>query len=379
MNILFSLTYYSPYISGLTIIAKRLAEKLALKHNVSILCSQHDPSLATKERINNTLVFRAKPTVKISKGFLSFDWILKSWKLVKENSILIVCLPQPEAVFTVFFAFLLRKKIVSLYLAEVKLRGNFLTNIIELVIDITNFINLYFSSKIVTYSKEYAEYAPALKTFLFKTECIYPPIPRLSINLEKLKNLKSIVDGEQVIKIGIQARLAEDKGFEYLFDTIPFIEKELNKKAMIIIAGPMDPVGEDRYKAKIMNTIHKIKSSLIFLGNLDQSEMGAFYKSIDLLVYPSILESFGLGQVEAMMLGIPVVSTNLPGASVPILRTGMGELVPPKNPELLAKAIIKVIKNKKAYIHTEIAISEFDINKVMEKYEKLLLWDDHKQ
>lgn len=379
MNILFSLTYYFPYTSGLSIIAKRLAEKLALKHKVSALCIQHEPKLSNQESVDGVLVTRVKPNIKISKGFLSLDWIFKSWKYVKNTDVLIVCLPQPEAVFIILFACLLRKRIISLYLAEVKLRNGLLSGLFEFMLNTTDFISLNFSHKIVTYSQEYAQYANSLRPFQTKVECIYPPIPKLTATKKALKKIEDSIDKTFGIRIGIQARMAEDKGFEYLFESLPFIENALGKKVAIIIAGPMDPVGEEKYKEKIMKEANKIKHSLFFLGNLDQSEMGSFYKSIDVLVYPSILESFGLGQVEAMMLGVPVVSTNLPGNSVPIIRTQLGELVPLKNPKLLAEAIVKIIKNKKNYINPEKAAFEFNIEKVMEKYEKLLLSDDRIQ
>jgi len=371
MNILFSLTYYFPYTSGLSIIAKRLAEKV-IKHKVSVICAQHDTKTSLNETIGNVEIFRTKPNLRVSKGFLSIEWIIKSWKHVKKNDILFVFLPQPEGIFPTIFALLLRKKIVSLYLAEVKLRGGVFSKIIELIVNILNQVILLLSNKVITYSKEYAEYVPELKLFLPKTECIYPPVPTMTINSKEIEKIKSFINNSNGITIGVQARMAEDKGFEYLFDALPIVESVLEKKVTLLIAGPTDPVGENRYKKRIMEKAENIKDSLIFLGNLDQSKMGSFYKSIDILVYPSILESFGLGQVEAMMLGVPVVASNLPGANVPILRTGLGELVPPQNPRLLAETIAKVINNKKDYIDPKRAILEFSLEKVVESYDSLL-------
>ena len=50
--------------------------------------------------------------------------------------------------------------------------------------------------------------------------------------------------------------------------------------------------------------------------------MSSFYKSIDLLVLPSInqTEAFGMVQAEAIA-GTPVIAGNLPGVRIPIKLT----------------------------------------------------------
>lgn len=169
------------------------------------------------------------------------------------------------------------------------------------------------------------------------------------------------------MKIGVAARLAEEKGFEYLFEAMKLIGDETE----LLVAGPVDPVGEGNYKNKIMNLIKRLSIKVIFLGNLDQNKLKTFYKSIDVLVLPSVnsTEAFGMVQVEAMLQGTPVVASDLPGVRIPILKTKMGELAEPKNPQSLAQAILKVYKKK--YVNTVKKI--FDINKSYEKYRSIIL------
>lgn len=170
-----------------------------------------------------------------------------------------------------------------------------------------------------------------------------------------------------MITLGVAARLAEEKGFEYLFAAM----KLIGPNVQLLVAGPIDPVGEGNYKNKILNLIKNLKIKVKFLGSLDQTRLKEFYRKIDLLVLPSVnsTEAFGIVQVEAMFNGTPVVASNLPGVRVPILKTKMGELAEPKNPESLAKAILKVCKTK--YINTTSKI--FDINKSYEKYRAVIL------
>ena len=106
MKILFSLTYYSPYISGLTLCVSRIAEGPAKDHEVCVLCMRHDSSLSLEERIGEIRkirVIRANPILKISKGFLSVDWVIKSWIEVRKSDTVVVNLQQPEGIFPAFF------------------------------------------------------------------------------------------------------------------------------------------------------------------------------------------------------------------------------------------------------------------------------------
>ena len=58
---------------------------------------------------------------------------------------------------------------------------------------------------------------------------------------------------------------------------------------------------------------------------------------------PSVYEGFGLPVGEAMACGIPVIATT--GGALPEVAGDAGLLVPPKNPEALAKAITSLLDN----------------------------------
>jgi glycosyltransferase involved in cell wall biosynthesis len=67
--------------------------------------------------------------------------------------------------------------------------------------------------------------------------------------------------------------------------------------------------------------------------------------NIDLLVLPSDAEGFGLVLIEAMAARIPVVTTNAPGIRDVIRPNETGLLVPPRNPQALARAIQELTTN----------------------------------
>lgn len=335
--VLFSITYYRPYVSGLTICVQRLAEKFTGR----VVCIKHERNLKALEEIRGVEVYRAAPLLKISKGWLSWEWPGLTKKLVRESDTVVVNLPQFEGFVPAMWSKLAGKRLIVIYHCEVVTDNR----LIKKCLDIGNWISLKLADKIIVYTRDYAVNSPELKSFLLKTEEIYPPIP--DVTPGKIK-----IGGSFDCLIGMAARLAEEKGVEYLLEAIPEIEKGLgSQKIKIVIAGPTDPVGEDKYKQKILALIKNQAQKVEFLGTLGEKEMAAFYKAIDVLVLPSVnsTESFGMVQAEAMKQGTPVVASDLPGVRIPIKKTGMGKLVPPKNFHMLAKAIVEVLKNKQKY------------------------------
>lgn len=338
MKILFSSTYFLPYISGITIYIKRVAEELAERGElVTVTCMQHSFGLKSIETVGSVNIVRARPDLKISKGFLSLDWLVQSWKLVDKNDVIVVNLPQVEGWIPAVFAKLMKKKLVSIYHCEI----DYQNKAVQLIVEIANHITLVLSEKIIAYTRDYAENSKLLRTHMKKTVCVYPPIlkPGGSIDVKKPK-------GE--IWLGMAARLSSEKGFEYLIEALGLLDDSYK----LVIAGPMDPVGEEKYKTKILALIRKYEDRIEFLGAVPPEKMGGFYKLIDVLVLPSVnsTEAFGIVQAEAMMCGVPVVATDLPGVRVPVQESGMGEIVPLRDSSAIVQAVTKIMQNKNKYV-----------------------------
>ena len=66
---------------------------------------------------------------------------------------------------------------------------------------------------------------------------------------------------------------------------------------------------------------------------------------------PSIngTESFGMVQIESMSCGTPVIATDLPGVRQPVIETGMGEIVPPRDAPALAQALNRLLDRPEDY------------------------------
>lgn len=352
MKILCTVTYFDPYISGLSLYAKRLAEGLVtLGNSVTILTMRHENRLPLREKKLYRII-RAVPFIPLHKGFLSFDFIRQSWKLVQTHDVLVVHLPEAEGFVAALFARLHGKRIISVYHCEVVLPEGFIHSIVQTMLEIANVITLICSDKVVTYTTDYANHSRLLQLVKSKVVAIRPPVstPK-STGTRVLKYRKQI--GKTDVVIGVAARLAAEKGIEYLFEALPLIQKKFEKQQIkIVIAGPLTPVGEEAYKTKIMTLVKKYKKNVVMLGEIAFEDMGSFYTCIDVLAVPSVnsTEAFGLVQVEAMMMGKPVVASDLPGVRVPIQKTGMGIIVPVRNAHALSKAIVRILNNSSIFI-----------------------------
>lgn len=382
MKILFSLTYYSPYVSGLTLYVKRIAEALNKeKYESTVICIQHERKLPLNDFYSGVRVVRARPLLKISKGFISFDWIFKSWQEVKKTDVIVINIPQFEGLIPATFGRMFGKKVISIYHCEVILPSGFFNQVVSGLLDLANTACLFFSQKIVLYTKDFAENSKVMRRFLKKAEYVYPPISLPTVNKRVQKMIIGKMGDKPDYVIGVAARLAAEKGIEYLFEAIPLIETMLKiqsagrwTKFKIIVAGSMKPVGEENYRAKILSLVEKYKKYVVFLGEIKPDDMGSFYSLIDVLVLPSVnsTESFGMVQVEAMMMWVPVVASNLPGVRVPIQTTGMGRIVKIKDSGEIANAISLILSNKKDYIQPKKRMMDmFSMEKTLRLYEKI--------
>lgn len=94
----------------------------------------------------------------------------------------------------------------------------------------------------------------------------------------------------------------------------------------LVLAGP-DEVGM-RFELEGALRAAGCRGTVTFAGQLDEREKWAAYKAADLFVMPSDFENFGNAIVEAMVSGLPVVTTTgTPWKELPA--KGAGWCVPP--------------------------------------------------
>lgn len=117
------------------------------------------------------------------------------------------------------------------------------------------------------------------------------------------------------------SNLIESKGHKYLIQAMSKVVKN-NPKVLCYIIG-MGPC-----KEKLEKLIHsyQLENSLILLGWKPDQEIPYWLNACDLFVFPSLYESFGIVQIEAMACGKPVIATRNGGSEGVLTSTDYGTL-----------------------------------------------------
>ena len=90
---------------------------------------------------------------------------------------------------------------------------------------------------------------------------------------------------------------------------------------------------------------NEIKFDYSFFESPSDDKLAELYSSSDLFVFASHIEGYGLPPLEAMACGTPVVTTDCRGVKDFVDDEENAILVPPKQPESIAKSIIKLYNN----------------------------------
>ena len=375
LRILFALTYYRPYISGITVYVQRLAEALARRgQDVTVLTSRYDPALCLEEELNGVRVVRVPMAFRISKGAIMPGYPLQAWPLIRQSDIVAMNLPNTplEAVQLPLLARLARRPITATYHCDVQLPRSVVNRVADEVVFASNCFAGSMVDRIVAYTEDYANYSRFLSKFPGKREVIPPPIvvgepPPNAVEAFRRRHAPR---GERLI--GFAARFAAEKGLGYLVRALPLIEERLGGNIRVLFAGDCENViGEEGYHARLMPAIERLGDRWEFLGMLETEAMATFYGACDVTVLPSInrTESFGLVQVESMLCGTPVVASDLPGVRVPIQTTGMGRIAPRCDAKALAEAVADVLLHREQYVRPAEEVREhFSLERTVDLY-----------
>ena len=355
MRILVGLTYYRPHTSGLTIYAERLAVALAARgHEVTVLTSRYDRRLPREEVRDGVRVLRMPVLLRVSKGVIQPTLGLEATRQVLAHDVVLLHLPQFDAAGIALRGRLFRRPTVLVYHCDVQLPPGWFNRLANAAVHVMDHLAARFAHHIVTYTQDYAEHSPYLRRYMHKVSAILPPVVLPDPKPEDVQDLarRFNPEGRRPV-IGMAARLAAEKGVDVLLAALPQVLERF-PNAIVWYAGPYENVlGEEAYRRKILPLARawEDRGHWRFLGELPAEKMAAFYRNLDVLVLPSLnsTEAFGLVQVEAMMHGVPVVASNLPGVRQPVRMTGMGEIAEVGDPESLAQALIRVLSHPEAY------------------------------
>jgi glycosyltransferase involved in cell wall biosynthesis len=378
MRILVVLTYYTPNISGLTIYTERLAKAWARRgHQVTVLTSHFDRSTPADEVKDGVRIIRAPVLFRISKGVIMPTIGALATRLVVENDVIQLHLPQFDAAGIALRGRLLKKPTVITYHCDLRMPPGMLAWAANMAIKVMNNLAALSCHRIVTYTRDYAENSPYANRYMRKVHVIPPPVELPGATEKEIAGFAQAHNPQNRHPvIAMVSRFATEKGVEVMLNALPRI-LEVFPDAQVQFAGPYkNIIGEERYFKRLAPKIqdYEHSSHWHYLGPLSAKQLSTFYPNIDLLALPSLnsTEAFGLVQIEAMMNGVPCVASDLPGVRQPVLQHQMGKIIPIGDASALAEAAIEILKDPQAYRRDPHPIAERYLpDSIAAEYEKL--------
>ena len=183
--------------------------------------------------------------------------------------------------------------------------------------------------------------SPQMKVLVRKMTKSKVQVIQNGIDLEDIRNIQphhKSIEPPSILYVG---GLSKVKGIDVLLNAVPIIRKK-NPNLHIYIAGSGTEEGNLKKVVKKLNLEETVK----FLGFISGDEKYSYYKSVDVCVFPSRYESFGIVLLEAMACGKPVVASNVGGIPFVVEDGKTGLLFESGNVEDLAEKVIFLLQNE---------------------------------
>ena len=181
---------------------------------------------------------------------------------------------------------------------------------------------------------------------------------------------------ESIPLLGMVGRYDPYKDHITLLKALKLIKEKGQPFCCLLIGSGMDSQNDDLIYCL---TERNLLDNVILLGQ--RNDMGDVMNLLDVHILSSISESFGNVLAEAMACGVPCITTDIGMPSEIVGNTGW--IVPPSNPEKLAKAIIESINSmqrkesweKRKKRCREKIVDNYSEDRMVQKYKNV--WDKH--
>jgi len=361
-DLVIALTYYPPYVSGLTNMARDIAEGLAARgRRVTVVTSRYDRSLPREEMLGGVRVVRAPVIARLGRGVISPAFVATAVREMAGARVGSLHLPLLEAAPIAAGA---RCPLVVPYHCDVTLPPGLVNKAQQLVVDASNRRAMRSAYAVSVTSEDYGRHSrmwPAIEPSMV---VIPPPVRELPTGRASYRE----TEGPH---IGFLGRIVREKGLEYLvrgFRALP------DPEARLLIGGDYCSVAGgsvvDRVRAAIGDD-----PRIRLLGFIPQEKLGEFYASLDIFTLPSVnaFEAWGIVQGHAMLAGVPVLASDIPGVRQPVAQTGFGTLVPPADERSITAALRAMTDSPPDRAGGALAAHRaFSADGVLDAYEALL-------
>jgi D-inositol-3-phosphate glycosyltransferase len=174
---------------------------------------------------------------------------------------------------------------------------------------------------------------------------LFRPVERF----EAKEYIETPYDHHTVLFVG---RIDPIKGIDVWFRAMKLVVEDnpdlRGKMCVCLIGGDIDEDAEPDAELARLDALKDelaIGDVVTFLGRRAQQSLPYYYSAADVVVMPSLYESFGMVALEAMACGAPVVASDVGGLSYIVRNGESGYLVPDRDPRALADCLNLLLRN----------------------------------
>ena len=169
------------------------------------------------------------------------------------------------------------------------------------------------------------------------------------VQFTKLLDKNTIIKGSAKFKNKLAVlyvgTINENKGIKYLIEAISLLILR-NIRVELFVVGTINRSYMKQLEQHIFDNSNE--KHIHFVGYIsDAAELEKYYLKSDIFVIPSLGEGFPRVIYEAMLSGIPVIASDLQSIRANLPEPNLVSLVPPRNPQAIAEAIIHLWLNEK--------------------------------
>lgn len=166
--------------------------------------------------------------------------------------------------------------------------------------------------------------------------------------------------------IGTVSRFIDWKGYKYIINAAKEVVKDF-PDAVFCFVG----YGEQEEELLSMIKEYGIEDNVKIIGWVDHHMMPSFYSILDIYLHAAYKEPFGFVIAEALMNGVPVVSTKTGAAADAIEHLENGYLTEYKDAKSIEEGVRYMLKNDTELIRKKAAKTGLEL------YDFERMWDDY--
>lgn len=334
MKVLQVSKFYPPVLGGIEAVAWELTEGLNKSGvQTDVLCSHQRP-LSVRERAPSGYeIVRSGSLGTLLSTSMAPMMPAHLRKLARNAEVVHVHMPDPMAALALFIARPKARIVVHWHSDVVRQRKALL-----LYEPLQQWL-LQRAAAIVATSPPYAESSTVLQPWRSKVEVIPIGISdhRSTACSILASEIRQRYRGRRIVfALG---RMTYYKGFDVLIEAAAALEDD----CVVLIGGDGDLLDYYRHVVASRGLAGKVH----LLGQVLDHELASHFQACDVFCMPSTVraEAYGVAMVEAMMMGKPIVATDIAGSGVPWvnLHGQTGFNVPAGQVAPLAQALTKLL------------------------------------